>query len=996
MAGAPHLFGDYEFLDEIARGGMGVVYRARQVSLNRVVALKMILTGNLAGEAEVKRFRSEAESAASLDHPNIVPIYEVGEHEGQHFFSMRLIEGRSLADALDSFRNDPRASARLMATVARAVHFAHQRGILHRDLKPGNILLDVEGQPHVTDFGLAKRVGSDSNLTLSGAVLGTPSYMAPEQALGKTGQLTTAADIHSLGAILYHLLTGTAPFDSGSPFETLRRLVEQEPTRPSLLQKTIDRDLETICLKCLEKSPSRRYGSAEALADDLDRWLAHEPIQARRSSAVWWVAKWVQRKPALAAAVALLHLVAGGGLAAVLVQWHRAQDAEIEALDQLRESYLAQAQARRFSGRPGRRFASLDVLAKAAALRPSLALRNEAIACMPLVDLRLERRWKFGLNQQKFTFDEAAERYSLAEGRGEVSVRRFEDDRVLARLPAPSGVSSLPDTRFSPDGRLVRLTYNGVFNHVWELDGPRRVLSAVGDGAEFSPDSRLLVVPEREGGLSLYDLGSAQKLRTLGGTERLMWPSFDPGMTRLSAVTARDREALVILDAASGVELARLPHSRAIHRHAWHPAGHSLVSCENDSSAILVWDARTWTVSRRLEDVRSAPVSLAFCHDGSLLAAGGWDGQVRVWDFEPGRQLLSAPGGGFVQFGAKTRRLAVTSWARDAAWCFEVAPGREITVFHEQRAPSSGGERVHFSRDGALLTYSMGQQLKVRDPASGREIAAVTEQPVHHFLPDPVNSGFWVATAEGWFRWPAILDAGGKPVRLGEPEKLQAPANYRLAGISADGSVVLGHHGQDHCHFLDGRTFAQIARMKTNQAGMRFHSLSPNGRWAATGAWHNPTVNIWDARTGDLLRTLRMDDMCSVAFSPDSRWLVVGGTDFQFLEAGSWTLRRRLERPFLERFPPAMAFSRNGRILALCHSWQTVKLVLTETGEELATLESPGGWNINSLSFNADASLLAVAGGVSEIHVWNLGLIREQLARMKLDWDDSGASPRVR
>ncbi len=299
----PRTVGDFEILGELGRGGMGVVYKAHQVRLDRLVALKMIRAADMASEAEVQRFRNEAAIVAHLDHPNIVPVYEVGEHDGQLFFSMKLIEGGPLTDHLERLRADPPAAARLVLTVALAVHHAHQRGVLHRDLKPSNILRDADGRPHVTDFGLAKRTTSDGSLTLSGALVGTPRYMAPEQTSGEKGLVTTATDVYGLGGILYTLLTGRAPCEADTLVEILARVRTCEPERPSAVNRLVDRDLETICLKCLQKEPAQRYGSADALAKDLECWLTGQPIKARPVGRLGRLVRWCRHHPALAGAL---------------------------------------------------------------------------------------------------------------------------------------------------------------------------------------------------------------------------------------------------------------------------------------------------------------------------------------------------------------------------------------------------------------------------------------------------------------------------------------------------------------------------------------------------------------------------------------------------------------------------------------------------------------------------------------------------------------------
>ena len=305
-------FGDYELLEEIARGGMGIVYRARQKSLDRIVAVKLLLLGQYASEEFIHRFRIEASAAASLQHPNIVAIHEVGVHQDQHYFTMDFVDGPNLAQLVRDQPLTAKRAAGYVKTIAEAIHFAHTRRILHRDLKPSNVLIDSNDQPRVTDFGLAKKLSDESDLTLTGQVMGSPSFMPPEQALGDRGTMGPASDVYSLGAILYHALTGRPPFVGQSVADTLHQVETKEPIAPRLLVPSVPVDLETICLKCLEKEPGRRYATAAELAEDLGRWLQLIPIRARPMSTPARTMRWARRNPvgtALIASLALALLV---------------------------------------------------------------------------------------------------------------------------------------------------------------------------------------------------------------------------------------------------------------------------------------------------------------------------------------------------------------------------------------------------------------------------------------------------------------------------------------------------------------------------------------------------------------------------------------------------------------------------------------------------------------------------------------------------------------
>ena len=338
-------FGDYELLEQIATGGMGVVFKARQVSLNRLVAVKMIRGGQLAREPDIARFRTEAQAAANLKHPHIVTIHEVGEHEGRHFFSMDFIEGRSLATLVRAHPLEPARAARLIQTVAEAIAYAHERGVLHRDLKPSNVMIDAQDQPHVTDFGLAKLLKSDSELTQTGAVMGSPSYMSPEQAQGRSDQVSIRSDVYALGAMLYELLTTRPPFLAATALETMKLVAEREPVAPRILTPAVPRDLETICLKCLQKEPAHRYAGAQELAEELGRFLRGEPICARPIAKWEHGVKWAKRHPARAGLVVLTLIVPAVIITVLLVMGAKVSRERNLALQQEQKAIGAQTRA---------------------------------------------------------------------------------------------------------------------------------------------------------------------------------------------------------------------------------------------------------------------------------------------------------------------------------------------------------------------------------------------------------------------------------------------------------------------------------------------------------------------------------------------------------------------------------------------------------------------------------------------------------------------------
>lgn len=1023
-------FGDYELLEEIARGGMGIVYRARQMSLNRLVALKMILEGPLASPGFIERFQIEAQAAAKLNHPNIVPIFEIGEHQGRHFFSMKLIESGNLNQRLPSFGLPPgetaktpaphpnradlqrrqRKIAALMATIARAVHHAHQRGTLHRDLKPANILIDSEGQPHVTDFGLAKLIEDDSLLTQTGALIGTPAYMAPEQAAGDGSQLTTATDIYGLGAILYHLLTAKPPFQAGTAVETMRQVIEEDPVPPVELNRAIHRDLSTICLKCLDKDPARRYTSARSLAEDLDRWQNGETILAVPSTRVSWLLRWCRRKPALAALLAtvvvlLLTVTIQSMTDAIRIEKERqtAVAARKAATDKLWESYLAQARAQRWSGRPGRRFDSWDALVNAAQIRKSVELRNEAIACLGLTDLRpLPNPPAMDPNTTNVMVDWPRERFLQATGSGRTVFRSMQNGAVQSQLPQEGG-GVVFINEISPDGRWASLKHADEMTRVWDLSRSRPIFQYSNvDATSISPDSRRIAVLVETNQLVIRDLaeGSPESIHDV--PEMANGPRWSPNGKIIALPGLRE---VYFVDSTSGKVVRHVPLADQPMDLAWSPDG-TRIATAGDDKIIYLWPIEASDRMIALKGHLGTVTAVKFSPDGTVLASDSWDGRLRLWDTRSGREMINVSAGPEnIDFSPDGKRMAVYTRSQSQVELFEVAPCDSVVQLSDDVMPTheSGADALLFSPHENWIAASFGNSLQFRDVNSGGLLGQIENLPSGSLQWIAPSHEIFGLTINGFYRTRVETTDGKLSLSKPEPLRLEIPSGLKgqfsesflksssashtpvRTACSADARVTAAVF-DNRCHVMDLKA-GVLVTITGRQPGMKYVSVSPDGQWIATGGWHNLDVKVWSAKNGTEVVTLRTEASPNVCFSPDGKWLVTGtGKEYRFWRAGSWEPAHAVARPPFDDFPGPMAFSSDGKVLAVAYTRGTVHLVSPDDGHLLARIEPVPDNEIVTMAFNSDTSELAFTRVGADPEVWHLQKIRRQLASLGLDW----------
>jgi serine/threonine protein kinase/WD40 repeat protein/tetratricopeptide (TPR) repeat protein len=1020
----------YEILGELGRGGMGVVYQAWQTGLHRLVALKMVLAGAHASAEELARFWTEAEAVARLQHPHIVQIYEIGQHDLHPYMALEYADSGSLAQQLQGSPLPAGQAAQWLALLARTAHYAHQHGIVHRDLKPANVLLthseppdglplggvNALGQaahyvPKITDFGLAKLlVGGGRTLTQSGAFLGTPGYTAPEQATGKSKEISPATDVYALGAILYELLTGRPPFKAETPQEALVQVQSQEPVSPSRLRPKLPRDLTTICLKCLEKQPGRRYASAEALADDLERFLAGQPIQARpiRNPERLW--RWCRRNPVvatLAAAIVLLLVVLTGStliqnshLAAAL---HASEEANREANERLWESLRDRAQALRRSQHTGQRVKSLRSIAEAMQLPlPSGhsldELRTEAIAALALPDLESLQEWEgFPANAISLDFDGNLERYARLATDGTVSVRRVSDDAEVAHwqeLTEGAWPASESNLRFSLDGRLLcsrHATSGRLVVH--RLEGSAPVICYSGSKAQrgyamdFSPDSNRLAYLLTDSRIGIVDLttGDVRYLPPTGAAQDCI--QFAPDGRRFALTVHRaDKWAIEVRDAGTGQVQESFPHPTAASHAAWHPDGRTLATCSDDDLLIRLWDVPSGHLLRKLEGHKTQGIHCAFTGTGDRLLSNDWNGVLRIWEPSSGRQLLSFPAGSY-RVSADDRVSARDVANTTRLQVLRLYPGQEYSTINlggsisSRRVDLSTNPLVH--PDGRLLAVLLRDfSLALVDLKAGREVGNLRIPSAWPLLWQP-SGDLLTAGRQGFLRWPVRADpAGAKQYRFGPPEPL-VPGHYvgTPCAISTDGQTiaipnfkrgaVVLHRNQPACTLL-----------LQPQEDVRSCAVSPDGRWVATGSHGNTdgvAAKVWEAATGRPVKGFSVSRFCSVAFSPDGRWLLTTGGGCRLWEVGSWN-----EGPKVGG--ASGCFSPDGHLLAVEDSAGAIRLVHPADGTELARLEAPEQTRLVPCCFTPDgARLIAVGIDTQALHIWDLQAVRQGLAALGLD-----------
>ncbi len=940
-------FGGYELLEEIARGGMGVVYKAKQVALNRVVALKLILSGQFASKQEVLRFRLEAEAAANLRHPNIVAIYETGEELGQQFFSMEFVEGRTLTDIVHDGLLQPKRAATYAETIARAIQHAHEQGTVHRDLKPSNVMIDVAGQVRVTDFGLAKRLQDDPELTATGQVMGSPSFMPPEQSSGARSALGPAADVYGIGAILYYLLTGRPPFQAATMAEIVRQLHEQDPVPPRLLVPNIAQDLQTIVLKCLEKDPAKRFATAAELAEELGRFLRDEPVRARPVGALEKAWRWCRRKPVVAALLIALGLALLSGTGGVLWQWRHATTSARALRHGLYSADINLASHLR---------TDRDINRAVGLLLRHVPKRGEE-------DLRgFEWRLLWEQCQGEETDSIMAHdgdvdslaltpdgEHFLTTGSDHTAklwnLRTLKLERILKTLP---GKPPLHSVAVSADGGKAAVC-DGLTVTVLETKGWSEIktLAVPTLAVAFSPKTGALMT-SAGADIKAWDPNTWIAQTLVDGPLELF--AFSPDGRLLAVARGEDLE---LHDGSNGRLLVRLPGKIENHAYAlaFSPDGR-FVAAGGMYGGVIVWDVAAEKVVAKASAHTSFVSGLAFSPDGRWLATGGSDQFLtigRVSDWHKEADLYGHKNGVFdLTFTPDGRRLVSAS--RDHTvkfWKVPVEPNASML--------GDAQALIGFTADSrTAVTLDTDATLRQWDVASLDEI---------------------------------------------KRNKLSAQVRATAGTVAPDGKTVAIGYEDGFVEFRDLPTSDLLHRGNGGTNAVCLLQFSPDGRVAAgTGIFLHglPTTSgilgLWDVATGDRLTKLEESlggSASGISFSHDGQLIAISRPDLSIL---IWDRVRNKPLRTLTGHTwdvSSVTFSPDDRTLA-SSSWDTtVRLWDVATGREIAQFAGlPVG--AGPACFSPDGRTLAATFVGNAIELWHMSNQQELLT---LKWSGRFIGP---